>query len=769
MIEAPKIMIIEGDEADATRLSNEIADAGCRISAVAKSGEMALAKIRQCPPDLVIMDMVLGGRKSGEKIARRIETEFQLPVIRLVSDEGDLHSGRSEIGERFGYLLKPVNREKLYAGIEIAIYKSRMDQALRESEARYRMLVETMNEGVILVDESGKITYANEMFREIWGKERQPIVGHSFEDLLDEENRDTVLAQWEHRKAGKSGTYEITGIRDDGRRIHAIVSATPMLDPNGHFKGSSAVITDITEQKRIEAALRNAGQHLEGKIRERTSDLRLANERLTKEIEDRNRTEASLRHIYDCSPVIMASIDENGAFYDVNQKWTRVTGYTREEIIGRRLDDFLVPEPDSQSGSMPIGACNVGLENIACRLARKNGPMLNVLLDCEPCKSPFGKSVRLIVARDVTEQRQAQNRVWDAKRLLRVVVDGISEPLVMVDCNMVVRLLNKAALDYYRLPDYRTAVGKRCLETLVGETTICEHCTIPHALAESRPTLFERKGLFDPDRVEQVAVYPVREISEGVSGGIIRISDITEKKKVDAQMIQADRLSSLGQLSGGIAHEIRNPLSGIRLFVDVLADEQKFSRSPDEMEILDDIRVNIQKIDGIIKRVLDFARHKEPLFDQIDLNGLIRNTLALWRSKIRLAGIQLETALTEDLHPVPGDGIGLQQVLTNLIQNAMDAMADGGVLSIRTRSGESYYKKGRPVVFLDVGDTGTGISETDRGRVFNPFFTTKTRGVGLGLSISNQIVDRHGGILTFETRLGVGTTFRVELPTGEDL
>ena len=131
------------------------------------------------------------------------------------------------------------------------------------------------------------------------------------------------------------------------------------------------------------------------------------------------------------------------------------------------------------------------------------------------------------------------------------------------------------------------------------------------AILEGKSTTFDRKGLFDSERIEQMTVYPVDEISQGVSGAIMRISDITESRNMEKHLIRADRLSSLGVLSGGIAHEIRNPLAGISLFIDVLSDEEKFNRTSQEQNIFEEIKRNIKKIDGIIKRVLDFSRQSE--------------------------------------------------------------------------------------------------------------------------------------------------------------
>jgi signal transduction histidine kinase len=251
---------------------------------------------------------------------------------------------------------------------------------------------------------------------------------------------------------------------------------------------------------------------------------------------------------------------------------------------------------------------------------------------------------------------------------------------------------------------------------------------------------------------------------ENEGNAIIRISDITAQKKIEEQLIRADRLSSLGQLSGGIAHEIRNPLASINLFTDILCDEDKFDRSSQENELFDEIKDNINRIDKIIKRVLDFAKPPVTTSDKIDLNELIQESVKFWSSKLRKSEIRLNLNLKDGLLPVQGDVIGLQQVINNVVLNAIEAMSEGGDISVRTSQGVSSIGDSQDAVYLSVSDTGPGIQKAHQEDIFNPFFTTKAAGTGLGLSISHQIIKRQGGAFTFESNPEAGTTFIIELP-----
>ena len=206
---------------------------------------------------------------------------------------------------------------------------------------------------------------------------------------------------------------------------------------------------------------------------------------------------------------------------------------------------------------------------------------------------------------------------------LQKVFDGISDPILMLNGDMSIVMLNRAARSYYRMDRHDEVMGRACYEVTHGRSAPCDGCRVPEHLSKSdrESFSFERRGLFDPDLLEQVVVYPVREGMEEEAATILRITDITEKREVDRQLIRADRLASLGQLSGGIAHEIRSPLSGIRLFVDVLCDEEKFERTEHELDVFHDIAHNVKRIDDIIKRVLAFARDTKIETREMDINA----------------------------------------------------------------------------------------------------------------------------------------------------
>ena len=244
---------------------------------------------------------------------------------------------------------------------------------------------------------------------------------------------------------------------------------------------------------------------------------------------------------------------------------------------------------------------------------------------------------------------------------------------------------------------------------------------------------------------------------------LLLLDDITEQRQLEAQLIQSEKLAALGQLSAGVAHEIRNPLSaigGAAFYIgDVLTDD-----SPDLSDIGDYLKLierNVDRAQRIVTDILDFSRPSDAAMGDNDLTTLARQTLALLDKAMVDQSVELVEELGESVIATCRAET-IKQALLNLIVNGMQAMPEGGVLTVR-----SFLRDG--FGYLCVGDTGTGIRDENLGQIFNPFFTTKPagQGTGLGLSIARQAVENDGGRLTVESRAGEGTTFRIALPAAE--
>ncbi|MYD30444.1 MAG: PAS domain S-box protein, partial [Nitrospira sp. SB0661_bin_20] len=254
-----------------------------------------------------------------------------------------------------------------------------------------------------------------------------------------------------------------------------------------------------------------------------------------------------------------------------------------------------------------------------------------------------------------------------------------------------------------------------------------------------------------------VSVSPLENERHNVIGVLGIARDITDRKLMEEQFRNAERLASVGKLAAGVAHEINNPLGGIlNCLYNIRKGTLPSERQEEYFTYMED---GLRRAQKIVRQLLDFSQQHEPEFSMNDVNGLVDRVLVLTNHAIAEKRLQLHKVYDDDLPPLFVDPQMIEQVLTNLILNAVQATNEGGSIILQTRTAHERCE-------IDVGDTGSGIDPEVRPHIFDPFFTTKGtgEGTGLGLSVSLGIVERHGGQLTVESEVGKGTVFTVSLP-----
>jgi len=255
-----------------------------------------------------------------------------------------------------------------------------------------------------------------------------------------------------------------------------------------------------------------------------------------------------------------------------------------------------------------------------------------------------------------------------------------------------------------------------------------------------------------------VAVAPLVTREMNHIGRLIIFDDVTEREELQRRLVQADRLSSIGLLAAGVAHEVNTPLAVISTYAQMLA--KQISGDEQTARLLEKIARQTFRASEIVNSLLSFSRVSPTAFDEVSLNRIIQETLVLIEHHMAQCGIRVQLDLEEHLPPIRANVGKLQQVFLNLFLNARDAMESGGTLDIRSRSDGDAVR-------VEVADTGHGIPPENLSRVFDPFFTTKAgrKGTGLGLSVTYGIVREHGGRIEVASRPGGGTSFQLEFPS----
>jgi two-component system, NtrC family, sensor kinase len=262
-------------------------------------------------------------------------------------------------------------------------------------------------------------------------------------------------------------------------------------------------------------------------------------------------------------------------------------------------------------------------------------------------------------------------------------------------------------------------------------------------------------------RIVNVAIAPLVTKKFNVIGRLIIMDDITERVELEAQLTQADKLSSIGLLAAGVAHEVNTPLAVISSYAQMLS--KQLQGDPQRSGLLEKITRQTFRASEIVNNLLNFSRTSGTEFSDVQVNKIIIDTLALLEHQFKTSKITVQDDLADRLPDIQGNPGRLQQVFLNLFLNAKDAMPDGGVLRIGTSNGEG--------VSVTVSDTGSGIAQEHIHRIYDPFFTTKnvtvegqSRGTGLGLSVTYGIIQEHAGKIRVESRPGEGTTFYLDFP-----
>ncbi len=287
--------------------------------------------------------------------------------------------------------------------------------------------------------------------------------------------------------------------------------------------------------------------------------------------------------------------------------------------------------------------------------------------------------------------------------------------------------------------------------------------SVDEALNRNRPYSMEHRIVL-PDGSDRI-VYERAEVHFDEDGGPIRmigtLQDVTKAKELERVLIQQEKMASLGHVAAGIAHEIRNPLSGINIFLDAIRETLREPENIEEIEaMIDEAKAAAGRIDAVVKRVMDFARPGIPQMKLIDINEPVREAINLSSVSLRKTGIQLETDLRSNLSAVYADKQLMEQVILNLISNATDALAE---IEERKKVVVSTHEEKGHIV-ISVCDSGPGIPPNERKKVFEPFYTTKEGGSGIGLSLCQRIVVDHGGAIEVRSSGLGGADFAIHIP-----
>ncbi len=362
------------------------------------------------------------------------------------------------------------------------------------------------------------------------------------------------------------------------------------------------------------------------------------------------------------------------------------------------------------------------------------------------------------------EKVRLQKELIETKNFLESIVEKAGDAISVVDLEGKVLFWNEGATRIYGYQKGEV-LGKELSSFLypkdsklrAEEERFMEGLMERVKRGEVVPNLEVKRQTKDGrEIITSMTISPLRNADQRIIGASRICKDITHLKKAEERLILAERLSSLGELTAGVAHELRNPLAGIKINTQVLSRQKELPEM--EKKLLNSTQEGIEKIQKIVDDMLHFAKPKPSHFKEEEINDVVEKSLAILQTKLKKGNISSVFEQGEELPRLRIDIHQIQQVLINLMLNAIQAMEKGGTLTLRTFLGNGGG------VAIEVKDTGIGIPKSHLNKIFDPFFTTKSEGTGLGLSISAKILENHRATIDVESEEEKGSTFTIHLP-----
>ncbi|MBI5029134.1 MAG: GAF domain-containing protein [Chloroflexi bacterium] len=365
--------------------------------------------------------------------------------------------------------------------------------------------------------------------------------------------------------------------------------------------------------------------------------------------------------------------------------------------------------------------------------------------------------LHLKVQQQLAELTTLFHKVEQAKKEWEETVDAIDEGITLIDENSKILRANSTLAQWLNSTP-SALVGQHCYEAIHGTATppaYCSHCQVLNNRSNVCHTEFDEPRL---NGTFLCTTYPFHDSTGQFVGTVNVLKNITTQKRLEAQLIQSEKLAAVGELATSLAHEINNPLQGILGCLDLIRADVK--QNPRALEFLEMTQDEIDRLATIVQRLLNFYRPAGETSALFDVRAAVENILALAAKRLQHANVSVQVEWQTESSMIQGVENQLKQVFLNLVLNAIESMPDGGKLRV-----ESHMRQERGKwIVIDFIDSGEGIAPDTLERIFDPFFTTKTQGTGLGLSICQTLVSSHGGRLTVQSAVGQGSTFSVWLP-----
>jgi len=626
------------------------------------------------------------------------------------------------------------------AVIEDITGRKRMEDALR----LFRTMVQSLPLGITITGLDGKIIFVNPAEARMHGYAVDELLGREAAKLFPAPSAKGALSLRDllarDRASDAPFTRETENVRRDGSQFPVTISSVPVRDMRGTPLGLVSVAEDITERKRMLDALRESEQ--------------------------------KYRTLFEsASDAIFIADASSGIITDCNVSACVLLGMTREEILGMHQEGLHPPE-DAAEYRRRFGIIaeqrseGMFFDNV---VVRKDGERLWVDISSSFFESG-GRRFIMGIFRDVTERKKADTAIRIAKQDWEATFDTITDMITIHDENFTIVRSNRAAAEILGLSWLEMGRAK-CYEYFHGSACPPDSCPSCECLRTSQPSVQER---YEPhlNKHLEIRAIPRKDAAGRIIGLIHVVRDISDRRKAEAEkaalearLSEAQRMETIGNLAGGVAHEVRNPLNAIMALTDAL--DREIGANPEYRTFMQHMRTQVDRLSTLMNDLLELGKPVDQARLRAEsLTEICALSVDAWKQSKWGHGREVVTSFSREGQGayVLADAKKLQQVFINLLDNAAQHSPEGEPVRIEVPPPAGEWAEVR------IADRGSGIPGDILPRVFDTFFTTRRGGTGLGLSIVKHIVEKHGGAITLANNASPpGCTANVVLPVLKEI
>ncbi|HMK75497.1 MAG TPA: PAS domain S-box protein [Thermodesulfobacteriota bacterium] len=625
-----------------------------------------------------------------------------------------------------------------YAYLRDITERKRMEREIREATKRFEKIAEMGDDGIIVFDEDSRIEFANQMASEIMGFPKDQILGREFFSVIGKRNEEFLEEMVMRGEGmGRKVCTQMSLHTPQNEIKEMEVCIAPTQSEDGRIK-TYAYVRDITERKKFEKDLRES--------------------------------EEKYRNLFERVRHGLFISSKEGKFLDCNQAMWGLLGYRdKEEFLKIDIAKDLYVNPEDRKTFQGLVEKLGFVKDFEADWKKKNGERITVLITADAKKNEEGTVVGYEgINIDISDRKRMERELKEANDFLMNMIQSSVDGIIVTDMKGDILIFNKGAENLlgYETEEvvgemnirsiYEPGVAKEVMDKLrsrdfggVGKLTSFPilHRRKDGELVEgdlSASIIFDEKG----NEIASVGIF--KDLRE-------RLRIERELQKMQEALLQSEKLAAMGRLTSQIAHELNNPIYGIMNTLELLKTE--IPPESKRRRILELSLSEIQRLSEMLRNMLSFSKPEEEKRRAVKIDELIEGILLVMEKQMREANIRVETSFGEEIPDVMASTNQMRQVFLNIFKNAKEAMPKGGTLFVRTSKEDNR-------VLIHIQDTGIGIPEEIKDKIFDAFFTTKqkVKGVGLGLSVCYGIIRDHGGEIKIKSEEGKGTTFTISLP-----